>query len=135
MAQRNAERHGVAERIRFVHADVLDGVNGPFDLIVANPPYVKREDRPALQPEVRDHEPDVALFGGVTGTELVATVVEQGVARLRPGGYLMFEFGFGQEIVAETLIAAMQGLALIGLRRDLQGLARMAIARRQSDTR
>ena len=72
VAQRNAERHGVAERIRFVHADVLDGVNGPFDLIVANPPYVKREDRPALQPEVRDHEPDVALFGGVTGTELVA---------------------------------------------------------------
>ncbi|MEP7309554.1 MAG: peptide chain release factor N(5)-glutamine methyltransferase [Acidobacteriota bacterium] len=134
VAQRNAERHGVSARIRFVHADVLEGVNGPFDLIVANPPYVKREDRPALQPEVRDHEPGVALFGGVTGTELVATVVEQGVARLRPGGYLMFEFGFGQEIVAETLIAATQGLTLIGLRRDLQGLARMAIARRQGDT-
>jgi len=133
VAQRNAERHGVAGRIRFVHANVLDGVNGPFDLIVANPPYVKREDRPALQPEVRDHEPDVALFGGVTGTELVATVVEQAIARLRPGGYLMFEFGFGQEIVADALIGATQGLTMIGLRRDLQGLARMAIARRQID--
>ena len=95
---------------------------------------MKREDRPALQPEVRDHEPDVALFGGVTGTELVATVVEQAVARLRPGGDSMFEFGFGQEIVADALIGATQGLTMIGLRRDLQGLARMAIARRQIQT-
>ena len=133
VAQRNADRHGVGERIRFVRTNVLEDVNGPFDLIVANPPYVRRHDRPALQPEVRDHEPGVALFGGVTGTELVAAVVEQGVARLRPGGYLMFEFGFGQEIVAEALIAATPGLTLIGLRRDLQGLARMAIARRQID--
>jgi len=133
VAQRNAERHGVADRVRFVHADVLENVNGPFDLIVANPPYVRREDGPALQPEVRDHEPGVALFGGAIGTELVAAVVDQGVARLKPGGYLMFEFGFGQEVVVETLIAATQGLTLIGLRRDLQGLARMAIARRQID--
>ena len=130
VARRNADRHGVAARIRFVRADVLDGVDGPFDLIVANPPYVKRGDRPALQPEVRDHEPGVALFGGTAGTELVATVVEQGTARLRPGGCLMFEFGFGQEIEAETLIAAAPGLTMVGLRRDLQGLARMAIARR-----
>jgi release factor glutamine methyltransferase len=134
VAQRNAQRHGVAARLRCVRADVLEGVDGPFDLIVANPPYVRREDRPALQPEVRDHEPGVALFGGVIGTESVAMVVEQGAARLRPGGYLMFEFGFGQEVVAETLIAQTPGLTLIGLRRDLQGLARMAIARRQIDS-
>jgi release factor glutamine methyltransferase len=130
VGRRNAERHGVADRIRFVRANVLDGVRGPFDLIVANPPYVRRGDRPALQPEVRDHEPGVALFGGATGTELVAAVVEQGFARLRPGGYLMFEFGFGQEIVAEALIDAVDGLTLVGLCHDLQGLARMAIARR-----
>ena len=130
VARRNAQRHGVADRIRFVRANVLDGVPGPFDLIVANPPYVKSGDRPALQPEVRDHEPGVALFGGILGTELMARVVAQGVARLRSGGCLMFEFGFGQEIEAERLIAATDGLTLIGLRRDLQGLARMAVARR-----
>ncbi len=133
VAQRNAAQHGVADRIRFVQANVLEGVDGPFDLIVANPPYVKRGDRPALQPEVRDHEPGVALFGGVTGTELVAVVVGQAAGRLQRGGSLMFEFGFGQEMVAEALIAATPGLTLIGLRRDLQGLARMAVARRRID--
>jgi len=130
IGRRNAERHGVADRIRFLHANVLEDVAGPFDLIVANPPYVRREDGPALQPEVRDHEPPVALFGGVTGTELVATVIEQGSARLRPGGSLMFEFGFGQEMVAEALIAATPGLELIEFRRDLQELARVAIAKK-----
>lgn len=131
VARRNADRHGVAGRVAFVETNVLDGVDGPFDLIVANPPYVKRGDRPALQPEVRDHEPGVALFGGTAGTEILAAVVLQSAARLRPGGYLMVEFGFGQEIEAETLIASTPGLTLIGLRRDLQGLARMAIAQRE----
>lgn len=131
VGRRNAARHGVANRVRFMHADVLDGVDGPFDLIVGNPPYVRRADRPALQPEVRDHEPAIALFGGPIGTELVATVVAQGAARLRRGGYLMFEFGFGQEIEAERLIDATPGLVLIELRRDLQGLARTAVALRE----
>jgi len=130
VGRKNAERHGVADRIRFIRTDVLEGIDGPFDLIVANPPYVRSEDGPALQPEVRDHEPGVALFGGVIGTELVAVVIEQGAARLRPGGHLLVEFGFGQEMAAEEVIAATPGLTLIGLRRDLQGLARMAIAQK-----
>ena len=154
VARRNAERHGVADRIRFVHANVLDGIDtsqsplrehegtgvamwrGPlglrstFDLIVANPPYVRQGDRPGLQPEVRDYEPPAALFGGESGIELVATVVEQAAARLRAGGYLMVEFGFGQEMVAEELIEQAPGLTMVGLRRDLLGLARIAIAKR-----
>ena len=131
VARRNADRHAVAGRIRFVHANVLDGIEGPFDLIVANPPYVRQGDRPGLQPEVRDYEPAVALYGGHSGIDLVATVVEQAAARLRAGGYLMLEFGFGQEIVVEELIEKTDGLTLIGLRRDLQGLARAVIARQR----
>jgi release factor glutamine methyltransferase len=130
IARKNAGRHGVAGRVRFVRTNILDGVAGPFDLIVANPPYVSRRDRQALQPEVRDYEPGVALFGGVSGTEIVATVVEQSADRLRPGGYLMMEFGFGQEIVAGALVTAAPELTLISFGRDLQGLARIAIARR-----
>jgi len=130
IARRNAQRHRVAARVRFVRTNILDGVAGPFDLVVANPPYVARTDRQALQPEVRDHEPGVALFGGVSGTEIVATVLEQGAARLRPGGYLMMEFGFGQEIDVAALVTAVPQLTLIDFRRDLQGLARIAIARR-----
>jgi release factor glutamine methyltransferase len=129
VARRNAVRHGVADRVRFACADVLHGVEGPFDVVVANPPYVRQGDKPGLQPEVRDHEPGVALYGGVVGTELMARVIEQSAERLRPGGWLVFEFGFGQEMIAESLIAATPPLALAGFRRDLQGLARTAIAR------
>ena len=130
VARRNASRHGLAKRIRFVCADVLAGIGGPFDLIVANPPYVQAGARPALVPEVRDHEPSVALFGGAVGIELVATMVEQGAERLRPGGHLIFEFGLGQDVEVEELIADTPGLALTGVRRDLQGIARTAVARK-----
>jgi release factor glutamine methyltransferase len=130
IGRKNAERHHVAGRVRFVRTNILDGLSGPFDLIVANPPYVARADRQALQPEVRDYEPGVALFGGASGMEIVAAVVEQGADRLRPAGYLMMEFGFGQEIDVASLVTAYPQLTLIGFRRDLQGLARIAIARR-----
>jgi release factor glutamine methyltransferase len=130
VARRNAARHGVADRIRFLQANMLDGIHDSFDLIVANPPYVRQGDRTALQPEVRDYEPSVALFGGDSGFELVATVVEQAAGRLQPGGSLMFEFGFGQDVAVEELIEKTQGLTMVGLRRDLQGIARTAIARR-----
>ena len=130
VARRNAERHGVAERIRFLHANMLDAVDDAFDLIVANPPYVRRGDGPALQPEVRDYEPSVALFAGDSGFELVAMVVGQAAGRLQRGGSLMFEFGFGQDVAVEELIEKTPGLTMVGLRRDLQGIARTAVARR-----
>ncbi|PYR63513.1 MAG: peptide chain release factor N(5)-glutamine methyltransferase [Acidobacteria bacterium] len=130
VARRNAARHGVEARVRFVRTDVLGGVAGPFDAIVANPPYVRAGDRPGLQPEVRDHEPAVALFGGLDGVDIVTRLVAQAPAYLSPGGYLIFEFGFGQDMAVEQLIAAARGLTLVGLRRDLQGIARTAIAKR-----
>jgi release factor glutamine methyltransferase len=130
VARRNAARHGVDARVRFVRADVLDGVAGPFDAIVANPPYVRAGDRPGLQPEVREHEPAVALFGGADGVDIVARLVAQTPAYLSAGGYLIFEFGYGQDVAVEQLIAAAPGLTMIGLRRDLQGIARTAVARR-----
>jgi release factor glutamine methyltransferase len=130
VARRNAERHGVANRIRFLQANMLDAALDSFDLIVANPPYVRRGDRPALQPEVRDYEPSVALFAGDSGFELVATVVGQAAGRLQHGGSLMFEFGFGQDVAVEDLIEQTPGLTMVGLRRDLQGIARTAVVRR-----
>jgi release factor glutamine methyltransferase len=129
IAGRNARRHGVADRIRFVHANMLDTLDD-FDLIVANPPYVRDGDRRALQPEVRDYEPGVALFGGDSGFDLVVSVVEQAAGRLRPGGFLIFEFGYGQDDAVEELLANTRGITMVGLRRDLQGIARTAVARR-----
>jgi len=130
VAARNAERHGVADRVQFTRADLLDGVVGPFDLIVCNPPYVREPDRPALQPEVRDHEPEVALFGGPDGLDLIARLVADAPARLSPRGHILFEFGNGQDEAVEDLVADAPGLRLVELRRDLQGIARTAVVER-----
>jgi release factor glutamine methyltransferase len=130
VAKRNTERHGVSARVRFVRTDVLAAEPGPFDLIVANPPYVRAGDRRGLQPEVREHEPAVALFGGADGVDIVARIVVQAPLRLTPGGYVIFEFGFGQDVAVEQLISGADGLRMIGLRRDLQGIARTAVAQR-----
>ena len=130
VARRNAARHGVADRVTFEEGDLLDHITGSFDAIVANPPYVIDRARPALQPEVRDHEPSVALFGGVDGLTLVTRLIATAPARLKPGGYLVFEFGLGQDVEVEDLIDASPDLELVGLRRDLQGIARTGIARK-----
>ncbi|MGH9143482.1 MAG: peptide chain release factor N(5)-glutamine methyltransferase [Vicinamibacterales bacterium] len=130
VATRNAARHGVGDRIVFTHGDLLEGVDGVFDAILANPPYVIDRAGPALQPEVRDHEPPVALFGGADGLALVARLIATAPARLRSGGYLIFEFGLGQDVEVEHLLERSADLTLVGLRRDLQGIARTAIARR-----
>lgn len=131
VAEDNARRHGVSERVSFKHTDMLEGVDGPFDVITGNPPYVAERDRPGLQPEVRDHEPNVALFGGPNGFGLVERLVAEAATRLVDGGYLLFEFGLGQDEQVEALVATTDGLTLVDLRRDLQGIARTAVVRRR----
>jgi release factor glutamine methyltransferase len=131
VARRNAARHGVADRVALRGADMLDGVDTTFDAIVANPPYVLDQAAPALQPEVRDHEPALALFGGADGLGLVTRLVDAAPHRLRPGGFLIFEFGFGQDVEVETLIDRSPDLELTDIRRDLDGIARTAVARRR----
>jgi release factor glutamine methyltransferase len=130
VARRNALRHGVEDRVAFRHADLLDGVDMVFDAIVANPPYVVDEAAPALQPEVRDHEPALALFGGADGLDLVTRLVAAAPSRLRSGGYLIFEFGLGQDVEIEDLLQRSADLELSDVCRDLQGIARTAVARR-----
>lgn len=129
VARRNAVRHGVADRMQFECADLLQSVSGTFDLIVANPPYVRSGDRPALQPEVRE-EPDVALYSGPEGLDVTRRLIADGPAFLRHGAHLVFEFGLGQDVEIEDLINASEFLTLVEMRRDLQGIARTAIARR-----
>lgn len=130
VARQNAARHGVADRIVFHCGDLLDGIDGAFDLITGNPPYVAERDKRGLQPEVRDHEPDVALFGGSDGFHLVDRLVTSAVNYLKPGGYLLCEFGLGQDDQVEALVAATSHLKLIELRRDLQGIARTLVVER-----
>ncbi len=131
VARRNAQRHGVDGRIHFAEADLLDRLEGPFDLIVANPPYVRTGDRYGLQPEVRE-EPEVALYGGAEGLDAVTRLVAQAPSRLRESGYLIFEFGFGQEVEVEQIVEQSPQLTLVELRRDLQDIARTVVARKMA---
>ena len=126
VARGNAARHGVAGRIEFVATSYLDGVDGPFDVMTANPPYVKDGDKPALSPAVR-HEPEVALFGGAEGLRDIAGVLDTAAEKLTPGGWLVMEFGYGQEQSVQSLVEARPALRLDRVRADLQGISRTAV--------
>lgn len=127
VAHENAIRHGVERQIDFVVAPYLDDVEGDFDLIAANPPYVRDGDKAGLSPDVR-HEPDVALFGGHNGLRNINGVLDTAIGRLRPSGWLLMEFGFGQEEDVRQLVAARPTLRLERIVDDLQGIARLAVA-------
>ena len=95
LARENAERLGLSGRVKFVNTHLLNEVDGTFDLIVANLPYISTQDRQSLPREVL-HDPDVALFGGSRGDELVRELIEQAPAWLNPAGLLALEVGIGQ---------------------------------------
>jgi release factor glutamine methyltransferase len=130
VARQNAVRHSVADRIKFVCTSWLDGVSGVFDIIAANPPYVRDIDKGGLSADVLQ-EPHVALFGGATGFDHVESVLSTAVRMLRPGGWLVMEFGFGQEDDVRALAARKAELRVDHTRDDLQGLARTVIIQRR----
>jgi release factor glutamine methyltransferase len=103
LARENAERLGLTNHVEFLTGDLLASVNHAYDLIVANLPYVAVPDRAALSREVL-HDPEVALFGGERGDEVVRRLIEAAPAKLKPGGLLALEVGLGQ---ADDLTALM----------------------------
>jgi len=126
VARTNAARHNVTNRVTFVSTSYLDGIDGTFDVITANPPYVKDGDRPALA-RVTRHEPAVALFGGTEGLRDITGVLDTAAEKLTPGGWLVMEFGYGQEDGVKALVSARPSLRLDHVRADLQGIPRTAI--------
>ena len=128
VARGNARRLGVAARIELVETDLLHGLERQFDLIVSNPPYVPEQDRQNLQPEVRDYEPARALYAGDDGLSVLRRLVDETAARLKPEGRLIFEFGFGQSDAVRALLSNTRSMVLLDLRRDLQGIPRVAVA-------
>jgi release factor glutamine methyltransferase len=131
VARANAERHQVASRIEFRETRYLDGITGPFDLIVANPPYVTDDEYAALAPEVRDFEPPSALASGPEGLDDIAGVLRAAHSHLAPGGRLLLEMGHQQASAVTGLVAAQPGLQLVDIRHDLQRIPRMAIIERR----
>ena len=128
VARRNAEAHGVAARIRFLQSDLLSACGGEmFDAVVSNPPYIADAERAALDKQVVEHEPASALFAGPTGYEIYERLIPQAWNTLRPGGLLALEMGFGQ---SARLVELLRGWREVEVVNDLQGIARVVLARR-----
>jgi release factor glutamine methyltransferase len=130
VASTNAGTHGVEGRVRFVRTSLLEGVSGPFDVVVSNPPYVPDGARHALSRDVRDYEPSVALFGGSDGFDLIKALLPQAARVLATGGLLVHEFGAGQEERMRAAAAGEARLELLAIRDDLQRIPRVAVFRK-----
>jgi release factor glutamine methyltransferase len=139
VAQRNATRHGVAGRVRFIECDLLENAfdspiaisHSPplFDLVVSNPPYIGRREAATLMREVREHEPEIALYGGEEGYELYADLIAEAATHLKPGGILVLELGHNSLPAVQPLLDASTW-SKVSVTNDLAGIPRVLAAER-----
>jgi release factor glutamine methyltransferase len=133
VAARNAARHGVADRITFVECNLLEGVlqQSPFDLIVSNPPYVGRKDAKSLPVDVREHEPEIALYAGDDGMAVYPALITQAARFLGDGGILILELGYGLFEPVSELLEPRHGWTRVSATQDLAGIPRVIAAVKQ----
>ncbi len=120
VAQLNCQKHGVANRIRLLHSDMLEPLPEPVDFIVANLPYVKQSDI-----DTGGFEPVLALNGGSDGLRKIKRLCHQVNGKLHPGGYLLLEIGQGQKEAVTALLRRLLPLAEIEVTPDLSGIDRV----------
>lgn len=126
IARQNAYRHALASRIRFLESDLLAAVEGEnFDAIVSNPPYVPASE--ILEPQVRDFEPETALYAGPFGLDIYQRLIPQAWQSLNPQGWLLLEIGHGQR---DSLAELLRHWSKVEFINDLQGIPRVVCARR-----
>jgi release factor glutamine methyltransferase len=136
-ALRNEAAHkGLAARAAFEEGDWFAGLSGRFDLILSNPPYIRGGALAGLEPEVRDHDPVLALDGGADGLDAYRSIIASAGPFLSEAGLLLLEIGFDQAEEVSALAAA-QDYALVEKRRDFGGLDRILVFKplRERDTR
>jgi release factor glutamine methyltransferase len=130
LTRHNASRHRVAGRIRLVASDWLSGLRpaAPFELVVANPPYVPLSDALQLSRTVSEFEPGIALFGGGDGLDPLRTLLRELPPFLSRGAPFIFEFGYGQARTVSELVEASGAFRLVDVRLDSAGIPRTATA-------
>jgi release factor glutamine methyltransferase len=150
VARRNAARHGVADRVHFIEGHLLTHLDSTpipaqlaaplqraararaeplLDLIVSNPPYIGRREAETLAREVREHEPDLALYGGEEGYEIYGGLISQSAEQLKPGGILVLELGHNSLPAVKPLLDA-EHWSNVGVTNDLAGIPRVIAAGR-----
>jgi release factor glutamine methyltransferase len=126
VARRNAERHGVIDRVSLRQSDLLVAAGvAEFDVVVSNPPYVAEGE--VLEPQVANYEPHSALFAGPSGLEIYERLIPQAIHALKPHGWLMMEVGYGQQAELEALLADWSEVSFVP---DLHGIPRVVQAQK-----
>jgi release factor glutamine methyltransferase len=130
IAERNATRNNLTDRIKFTECNLLEGIpqQPQLNLIVSNPPYVARKDAATLPIDVREHEPELALFGGEDGLEIYPRLIAQAKTHLAEGGLMVLELGAGLFEPVSDLLDARSGWTRVSAAQDLAGIVRVISA-------
>lgn len=126
MAAYNGEKNGVKAKTKFVQSDVFENIEGEFDIIVSNPPYIESNVISTLSPQVKDFEPVGALDGGSDGLKFYRKIAAEAKKYLKYGGLLAFEIGYNQGDAVKNIMEA-QGFADVSVGKDLAGLDRTVL--------
>jgi len=129
LAKENAQALGL-DRVEFVESDLFASLQGPFDGVVANLPYVPDGDRKTMGKEL-EYDPDLALFSGADGLDLIRRFIPEAFARLSPGGWVALEIGHDQAAEVSRLLETA-GFIDIHVKSDLSGIERFPAARKPS---
>jgi len=134
VARRNASKHGVANRMHFTQGDLFAALppGSLFHAILCNPPYVTPGELANLAPDVREHEPRLALDGGPDGLAFYRRIAAEVEGFLAPGGFLLLEIGATQDAAVAALLAERAGLEVGKVLKDAAGLPRVVAARRRA---
>jgi len=134
VARRNAEKHGAADRVQFIESNLFANVpaDAQFDVVVSNPPYVSTAEMAELPPDVKNHEPHLALAAGERGTDVIAPLIGQAAERLRPNGVLLIEISPMIVATVEQLVREQPSLEFGKTIRDPAGHTRVIQATKKS---
>ena len=136
VARENAKKHCVENKITFLQGSFFEplkdkGLEGKIDIMLSNPPYVSKKDMEKLQPEIKEYEPPIALYGGEDGLDSYGTIIPQALPYLKKGGYLILEIGYGQAEGVKELFAQHPAYSKIEIIKDLSGIERVVKARHE----
>ena len=132
IAKKNAETNGQSQKIQFLESDCFAEISNDsaFDIIVSNPPYIPDSEIESLEADVRQHEPRLALAGGIDGLDYYRRIIQEADSYLKEEGTLLLEFSPEQELSLKQLLEASGKFAEIRVKADLAGRARVIIGQK-----